>query len=236
MFKIAVFADIHANYHALKAIMDDINDKMFDEVICLGDILSKGPNPKECMDLIIDNDIKMVFGNHEGKAQEIYAGIVESWEESSGNLVWCMKQLDERCRKFIMTLGYEYTFDIDGVRMQFTHYPFDHKNKKFFYHADLTKTVAEKYFRDYDYDYIFFGHHHYGRYLNLDGKKLYNLDSSGCVSDEYTFYYIITVDNGNVKVRKRKLKYDREGFVKAMLESSTPNKKHLCEEFFGINM
>ena len=57
MFKIAVFADIHANCHALKVIMNDINNKMFDEVICLGDILSKGPNPKECLDLIIDNDI-----------------------------------------------------------------------------------------------------------------------------------------------------------------------------------
>ena len=56
------------------------------------------------------------------------------------------------------------------------------------------------------------------------------------MSDENTFYYVITVDNENVKVRKKKLKYDREGFVKAMLESSSPNKKHLCEEFFGINM
>ena len=40
------------------------NEKI-NEIICLGDTIGIGPNPKECMDLIINNDIKMVLGNHE---------------------------------------------------------------------------------------------------------------------------------------------------------------------------
>ena len=41
--KIAVFTDIHGNYPALKAIMEDINKSEFNEVIFLGDAIGIGP-------------------------------------------------------------------------------------------------------------------------------------------------------------------------------------------------
>ena len=65
MKKIAIFSDIHGNLQALKSIIEDIDKENFDEVICLGDIVGVGPNPKECLDLIMDSKIKMVKGNHE---------------------------------------------------------------------------------------------------------------------------------------------------------------------------
>lgn len=236
MYKIAVFADIHANYNALSVIIDDINKHSYDRVICLGDILSKGPSPRECMDAIIDNNIEMVFGNHEGKAQELWLGLVERLPERGGNLFWCMEQMDERCKEYILKLGYDIKVNVDGVSLQFTHYPFDHKNKKFFPHCHMTKGIAKRYFKEYDYDYIFYGHYHYGNYVNLDGKKLYNLDSSGCVEDDTTFYYIVTINDGKVSVRKKKLKYDRNKLIEKIKKSDTPNKEHLAETFFGINL
>ena len=63
--KIAVFSDIHANLQALEAIIEDIKKQNVDRIICLGDIISKGPNPKECLDLIIENNIEMLPGNLE---------------------------------------------------------------------------------------------------------------------------------------------------------------------------
>ena len=55
------FSDIHGNKEALTAIIEDIKKENIDEVICLGDTIGIGPNPKECLDLIINNNIKMVF-------------------------------------------------------------------------------------------------------------------------------------------------------------------------------
>ena len=63
--KLAVFTDIHGNLEALKAIINDINSKNVDEIICLGDTIGLGSESKECLDLIIENNIKMVLGNHE---------------------------------------------------------------------------------------------------------------------------------------------------------------------------
>ena len=63
--KIAIFSDIHGNLQALESIITDIKKNNYDEVICLGDVIAMGPNPKECLDLIICNNYKMLLGNHE---------------------------------------------------------------------------------------------------------------------------------------------------------------------------
>lgn len=63
--KIAVFTDIHGNYEALKSIIEDIKKLKIDSIICLGDTIGIGPNSKECLDLIIENNITMILGNHE---------------------------------------------------------------------------------------------------------------------------------------------------------------------------
>ena len=58
--KIAIFSDIHGNLQALESIAKDIKEKQINSVYCLGDVIGIGPNPKECLDLIIDNSINMV--------------------------------------------------------------------------------------------------------------------------------------------------------------------------------
>lgn len=63
--KIAVITDIHGNLEALESIITNIKKEKVDDIICLGDTISIGPNSKECIDLLIDNNIKMTLGNHE---------------------------------------------------------------------------------------------------------------------------------------------------------------------------
>lgn len=63
--KIAIFSDIHGNLEALKSIIEDINKKEFDEVIYLGDAIGIGPQPKECLELLKQSNVKFILGNHE---------------------------------------------------------------------------------------------------------------------------------------------------------------------------
>lgn len=60
--KIAVFSDIHGN---LQAILEDIKKEPIDSIICLGDVIGIGPNSKETLQLIEENKIEMILGNHE---------------------------------------------------------------------------------------------------------------------------------------------------------------------------
>ncbi len=60
----ALISDIHSNYEALLAVADDIEKHNVEKVICLGDIVGYGPNPCECVDLVMDCDIA-ILGNHD---------------------------------------------------------------------------------------------------------------------------------------------------------------------------
>lgn len=61
----AVISDIHSNLEALTAVLADIEKRGIETVYCLGDVIGYGPNPKECLDLIIDKTKWCVLGNHD---------------------------------------------------------------------------------------------------------------------------------------------------------------------------
>ena len=66
--KRALISDIHGNLEALEAVLEDIRQVSVDEIYCLGDIIGYGPNPCECLDLVIKNCKSTILGNHDQAA------------------------------------------------------------------------------------------------------------------------------------------------------------------------
>ncbi len=60
----AIISDIHSNLEALLAVLEDIKKKGIREIICLGDVVGYGPNPKECID-IASGLGPCIMGNHD---------------------------------------------------------------------------------------------------------------------------------------------------------------------------
>ena len=89
--KLAVFTDIHGNLEALKAIINDINSKNVDEIICLGDTIGLGSESKECLDLIIENNIK----------QKIEYISYERNEKVNPALKTTLDAVDTKCKKAV---------------------------------------------------------------------------------------------------------------------------------------
>jgi predicted phosphodiesterase len=61
----AVLSDIHSNIEALSTVLKDIEKRGIKTIYCLGDVVGYGPNPKECLDLIINRSKWCVLGNHD---------------------------------------------------------------------------------------------------------------------------------------------------------------------------
>ncbi len=61
----ALISDIHGNLEALEAVLADIEQQNTDEVFCLGDIVGYGPNPRECLDKVIEVSQVTILGNHD---------------------------------------------------------------------------------------------------------------------------------------------------------------------------
>ncbi len=62
--QIAIVSDIHANLEALEVVLADIKKKMIRDIICLGDIIGYGPNPRECLQALMGCKA-VLMGNHE---------------------------------------------------------------------------------------------------------------------------------------------------------------------------
>ena len=65
MTRIAVIADIHGNLPALRAALADIEQAAPDQVIVAGDVINRGPQSKECLDLVREMGWPVIYGNHE---------------------------------------------------------------------------------------------------------------------------------------------------------------------------
>ncbi len=66
--KRAIISDIHGNLEALVAVLQRIEEIKVDEIICLGDIIGYGPNPLECLDLVMEKCQLVILGNHDQAA------------------------------------------------------------------------------------------------------------------------------------------------------------------------
>ncbi len=61
----AILSDIHSNLEALTTVLADIKKRGIKTIYCLGDVVGYGPNPRECLDLIIEKTQWCVLGNHD---------------------------------------------------------------------------------------------------------------------------------------------------------------------------
>ena len=60
----AIISDIHGNIEALQAVLKDIEQQGVTEIYCLGDVVGYGPNPRECLDLVMQCKV-VLLGNHD---------------------------------------------------------------------------------------------------------------------------------------------------------------------------
>ena len=91
----ALISDIHGNLEALEAVLDDIKAQGISEIYCLGDIIGYGPNPRECIDLVMENCQVTLLGNHDQGAMFDPDGFNIGAERA---IFWTREQLESSAR------------------------------------------------------------------------------------------------------------------------------------------
>jgi diadenosine tetraphosphatase ApaH/serine/threonine PP2A family protein phosphatase len=87
----AIISDIHSNLEALQAVLQDLQQYHPQDIYCLGDIIGYGPNPRECLDLVMDCKV-VVLGNHDQGAVFDPQGFNGAAERA---IFWTRRQLEE---------------------------------------------------------------------------------------------------------------------------------------------
>ena len=61
----AILSDIHSNMEALQSVLADLEKEGCDQILCLGDLIGYGPNPRQVIRTAIDLFEFALLGNHE---------------------------------------------------------------------------------------------------------------------------------------------------------------------------
>jgi predicted phosphodiesterase len=89
--KRALISDVHSNLEALEAVLEDIRQQGITEIYCLGDIVGYGPNPRECIDLVMTKCSVCLLGNHDQGALFDPEGFNTGAERA---IYWTRQQLE----------------------------------------------------------------------------------------------------------------------------------------------
>jgi diadenosine tetraphosphatase ApaH/serine/threonine PP2A family protein phosphatase len=87
----AIISDVHSNLEALNAVLADIARHPVEAIYCLGDVVGYGPNPRECLDLIMRCPL-VLLGNHD---QAVVFDPMNFNPVAERATLWTREQLDK---------------------------------------------------------------------------------------------------------------------------------------------
>jgi len=101
--RFAIFSDIHANYEALTAVLNDSRNLSCTHHVCLGDIVGYNADPVLCLETVRNLECPVVKGNHDEQAsiKSVQDGFNRMAEVA---IEWTRTQLSDAHRQWLSAL------------------------------------------------------------------------------------------------------------------------------------
>jgi predicted phosphodiesterase len=226
MMKIAIISDIHGNLEALTQALTYLDENNITEIYCLGDIVGYGPNPNECVELIIQKCQHVIIGNHDHAAIGLTS--TEYFNDFAKiATAWTANALTEKNKSYLSSLDFTYQTD-DYLLVHAT------PSQPSLWHYILSEADAQHEFNHFEQRLCFIGHSHfpivfhkqgYTREENLKlakrNKYIINVGSIGQPRDGNPNTCFCVYNSETNKLEYIRLEYDilttREKIVKAGL-------------------
>ena len=161
--RVAVISDVHANYHALEAVLQEIDAEGVDAIWCLGDTVGYGPRPNECCDVVKSRSSYSLVGNHDlvvlGKLS-----ISDFNGDAADAAIWTSEVLTPESRAFIEHL--EPAGEVAGVDL------FHASARDPVWEYVLTEEAARGTFDLSDAPLVLVGHSHVALALSEKGDRV----------------------------------------------------------------
>ena len=100
-----IFGDIHGNYDALQAVLESLEKEQVDVLICLGDVVGYGAEPRECIAKVKELGCVVLAGNHDHAAIErLDVEFFNAFAKQAA--LWTRSQLTDEDKSFLASLGF----------------------------------------------------------------------------------------------------------------------------------
>jgi len=215
--RLLVVADVHANWAALAALPAD-----YDRLICLGDLVGFGPQPKECLDFIRERAALILRGNHDhalGADADPRSGEARR-DLALATLALQRAGLSPADRAYLASLPLSAKFAADGYRFYATHASPRNNLYSSMLTPDLPDDALRKQISRVKADFILVAHTHLPMVRGIGSRVVVNPGSLGLPTDGSPEASYAVIDNGSVEIRR--IPYDVERTITALHETSLP--------------
>lgn len=226
--KRALISDIHANLEALQVVLEDVAEQGISRIMCLGDVVGYGPNPVECLDLVMRRCDVTILGNHDQATLFDPDGFNPVALQA---IYWTREQLESKGDPSIQDQRWEFLGElprrVDEGRLLFVHGSPREPTNEYVFPEDVTDIrKMDNLFTRID-QYCFQGHTHmpgifteHGEFITperceyqyslVDERAMVNVGSVGQPRDGDPRSCYVILDDETMNIEFRRLRYPIE--------------------------
>jgi len=223
--KIAVLSDIHGNQHALKAVLNELDQLSIYRLFLLGDFVGYYYGVAEVLTYLEKYENYAVRGNHEDLFSKALSDKVffENLDDKYGKgHRMASEVLDKQQFLFLSELPSTLEVKLNGLSMLLCHgAPW---GTDVYIYPDATESLLNR-FSDFKYDYVFFGHTHYCSAFRIGQMQVINPGSVGQSREKGGLAYWGVLDLSDNTYEQRSTAYDIS-FLEQEVKLRDPDKKY----------
>jgi putative phosphoesterase len=231
---IAFISDIHGNFTALQAVLADIKSQSIDQVICLGDTVTLGPQPAEVLNALRDLKCVCIQGNHDAATLDPESA---PQHDIAGHLIpdlhWCKNKLSQDDLRFVESFKPMHEINLPHGHhiLAFHGSPLSTTD---IIQATTPNEILDVYFKGQKANIFIGGHSHIQMVRRYDSKMILN---SGSVGNAFKFAftpgkpvhllpwaeYMVIAQNGNsLSIDARRVYYNTDKLLDKVRKSHVP--------------
>ncbi len=210
---IGVISDIHGNFPALMAVLEDMPP--VEVILCAGDVVGYYPYPNEVIDKLKSLDVQCILGNHD---RAVLGGDYSNFNKYAASAVrWTIDALSEDSLNYLKNLNNFMRWKIEGKKVAVHHgAPFDED----FY--VMPENVDESLLNYDGADILILGHTHVPFVVDYGDRAILNPGAVGQPRDgnPKASYAVMDLDKWDFEIRR--VDYPIEEVEKRILEEGLP--------------
>jgi putative phosphoesterase len=233
--RFAFISDIHGNLHSLELVLTDLKQENVDQIVCLGDVASLGPQPREVIARLRQLQIPIITGNHESYLLD--PRLTENqlpWLRAMER--WCLEQLSTEDLDFLRSFQPQLHFKLDQNTTILAFHGSPRSNQEFLYPNTSPETLDEA-FSGQSAQVLAGGHTHVQMVGQHKGMTLLNPGSVGMpfmfpISDPdrralcKAEYAIVDMTDGRLTIKLYRLPIDFERLAETARNSGLPDAEY----------
>jgi len=230
--RFAFISDTHGNLQSLELVLTDLQQENVDQIICLGDVASLGPQPREVIAHLRELQIPIVMGNHDNYL--LNPQLTENhlpWLRAAE--LWCLEQLTTNELEFLRSFQPQLHLALDRNTTMLCFHGSLRSNEEFIY-PDVSPESLDEIFGGQDAKILVGGHTHVQMVRQHKLKTFLNPGSVGMPfefpmrgGDQHAIrraeYAILDMSDGRIAFDLHQIPINFEQLAKTVRASGFPN-------------